>query len=215
MSEEQIALFQYIPAGAIISLKYTFTAVAIGLILGTFLAIFKISKVTTLNKVAQLYTSIFRGTPLLIQLFLVYFAMPSMTGIKLSIFASGVIAFSLNSAAYISETIRAGILSVDKGQFEAAQSLGIPYTKMIKGIILPQSIRNILPALVNEVVNVLKESALISTIGGADLMKRAQTVAAEQYSFFQPYLIAAICYYILVLLFSAFAQVLENKLKIT
>ena len=214
MTEAQIALFQYIPAGAIVTLEYTLLAVIISLVLGTLLAICKLSHNTLLYLIAQIYTSIFRGTPLLVQLFLVYFALPGLTGINLSVFVSGVIAFSLNSAAYVSEIIRAGIKSIDKGQFEAAQSLGVSYFRMMKDIILPQSIINILPALVNEIVNVLKESALISTIGGADLMRRAQIVAAEQYSFFQPYLIAAASYYLLVMLFSLLAKMLERRLKI-
>lgn len=203
----------YIAGGIIVTLQYTLISVTLGFILGALLALSKISHIKLLNLFSTAYTSVFRGTPLLIQLSLIYFAIPTITGYQMSVFVAGIIAFSLNSAAYVSEIIRAGIESIDKGQFEAAKALGIPYPYMMKDIILPQALKNILPALVNEAVNLLKESAIISVIGGADLMRRAQTVAAEQYSYFGPLLIASAFYYILVMLFSYFAKILENKLK--
>lgn len=203
----------YIASGIGVTLLYTLSGIFFGLILGCLLSLCKISNNKLLKYSASVYVSIFRGTPLLVQLSLIYFALPSLTGIKISVFLAGILAFSLNSAAYISEIIRAGIQSVDKGQFEAAYTLNIPYTKMMKDIILPQALTNILPALVNELVNLLKETAIISIIGGADLMRRAQTVAAEQYSYFGPLLTAAACYYILVLSFSSLATILERKMK--
>lgn len=203
----------YIAGGIIVTLQYTLISVTFGFLLGALLALCNISHIRALNIFASAYVSIFRGTPLLIQLSLIYFAVPTLTGYQMSVFVAGIIAFSLNSAAYVSEIIRAGIGSIDKGQFEAAKALGVPYPYMMKDIILPQALKNILPALVNEAVNLLKESAIISVIGGADLMRRAQTVAAEQYSYFGPLLIASAFYYILVMLFSYFAKILENKLK--
>ncbi len=202
----------YIAGGIIVTLQYTLISVALGFILGALLALSKISHIKILNVIASTYISIFRGTPLLIQLSLIYFAIPTLTGYQMSVFVAGIIALSLNSAAYVSEIIRAGIGSIDRGQFEAAKALGVPYTSMMKDIILPQAFKNILPALVNEAVNLLKESAIISVIGGADLMRRAQTVAAEQYSYFGPLLIASAFYYILVVLFSYFAKILEKRL---
>lgn len=202
----------YIAGGIIVTLQYTLISVALGFILGALLALCKISHIKALNSLSSAYVSIFRGTPLLIQLSLIYFAIPTLTGYQMSVFVAGIIAFSLNSAAYVSEIIRAGIGSIDKGQFEAAKALGIPYASMMKDIILPQALKNILPALVNEAVNLLKESAIISVIGGADLMRRAQTVAAEQYSYFGPLLIASAFYYLLVMLFSYFAKILEKRL---
>ncbi len=147
------------------------------------------------------------------QLFFVYFALPSLLNIEISAFAAVIIAFSLNSGAYVSENIRAGIESVYKGQFEAAKSLGMPYKMMMQYIILPQAIRNILPSLVNEAINLTKESAIISIIGEADIMRRANIIAAEQYSFKEPLLIAALCYYIIVMSMNLLAKVLENRLK--
>jgi His/Glu/Gln/Arg/opine family amino acid ABC transporter permease subunit len=203
----------YIVKGIFVTLKYTLLSVSLGLGIAIILSLFRMSSYKALQKFVKVYVSLFRGTPLLIQLSLVYLALPSLTGYKISAFAAGVIAFSLNSGAYISEVIRTGINSIDKGQFEAAKTLGIPHTLMMRDIIFPQALRNSLPSLVNEIIDLLKESALVSTIGEADLMRRAQTVAAEKYIYFEPLIVAAICYYIMVMFFSHLAKLLENRLK--
>ena len=148
---------------------------------------------------ANAYTFIFRGTPLLLQIAIVYYATPQITGYDIPALLAGVITFTLNSGAYISETIRGGILAVDKGQREAALSLGIPYRLMMSDIILPQAIKNILPALINESIALLKDSALVSTIGVADLLRRAQIVGAEKYIYFEPLIFAGVIYYLLVM----------------
>jgi polar amino acid transport system permease protein len=182
--------------------------------IGAALAILKVIDIKILRFTAYAYTSIFRGTPLLVQLTIIYFGLPSLIGLKLSMFASGVIAFSLNSGAYVSEIIRAGIESVDHGQVEAAKVLGISPILRMKDIILPQALRRILPALVNELINLIKESALVSVIGEMDLMRRAQMVSAETYSFFAPMLTAAITYYCMVLIISSFALFLEKRIAL-
>jgi len=151
---------------------------------------------------------------MLLQLAIAYYAVPGLIGYQIPAFVAGVMAFSLNSAAYVSEVIRAGIQAVDKGQVEAAKALGVPYRAMMKDIIFPQAFRNILPALVNELVDMLKESAIISTIGQADLMRRAQVVAAEHYSYFMPLMVAGLCYYFSVLILSKFAGLVERKMKL-
>ena len=202
----------YIVKGIWVTLEYTLIAVFFGALIGTLIATCRISKVNILKYLAIMYISVFRGTPLLLQLSMVYYVLP-LYGITLSIFMAGIVAFSLNSAAYIAEIIRGGINSIDKGQFEAAKSLSISHYDMMKDIILPQAFRNILPALVNEVVNLLKETAIISVISGEDIMRRTEVVASVSYSF-TPFLVAAICYYLLVLVFSTGARILENKLKI-
>lgn len=204
----------YIVAGAAVTLKYSICSVFLGLIIGIILAIFKVSKKAILRIFADCYTSVFRGTPLLIQLSMVYFALPLLINAKLSVFAAGVIAFSLNSGAYVSEIIRAGINGVDKGQIEAARALGIDQISTMKDIILPQAIRNIFPSLINELINLVKESALISILGEMDLMRRAQVVQGETYTYFMPMLIAAASYYILVLIISSFGKIFERKLAL-
>jgi len=206
--------FYYIIKGTGVTLQYSTIAVFCGMIIGTLLAICKTADNKALRIFASSYTSIFRGTPMLVQLSIIYFGLPGLLGIKLGVFASGVIAFSLNSGAYVSEIIKAGINGVDKGQIEAAKALGISPILRMKDIILPQALRNILPALVNELINLIKESALISIIGGMDLMRRAQVVSAQTYDYFMPMLTAAAAYYILVMIISTFAKILEKRLAL-
>jgi polar amino acid transport system permease protein len=189
-------------------------SVFLGLAIGTILAFLKVIDLKILRFAAHAYTSIFRGTPLLIQLTIIYFGLPGLIGLKLSVFTAGVIAFSLNSGAYVSEIIRAGIESVDRGQVEAAKALGVSPVLRMKDIILPQAFRSILPALVNELINLVKESCLISVIGEMDLMRRAQVVSAETYTFFTPMLTAAATYYVMVLIISSFALLLEKRLAL-
>ncbi len=217
MLEELIAFgprFKFILEGILVTLQFSVASVFFGMIIGTILSIFKVIDNKALRIFASAYTSIFRGTPLIVQLSLVYFAIPSLTGLKLNVFSAGVMTFSLNSGAYVSEIIRAGIIAVDKGQSEAAKALGISPILRMKDIILPQALRNILPALVNELINMIKESALIATIGGMDLMRRAQVVSAETYNFFLPMITAAAAYYILVIIISIFAKYIEKRLAL-
>ena len=204
----------FILEGVGVTLQYTFISVCGGLVLGTLLGLCKVGNSWLLKTFANLYTSVFRGTPLLLQLGMVYFALPTLTGITLSPFMAGIVTFSLNSGAYLSEILRGGIDSVDKGQREAALSLNIPRSLAMRDIVLPQAIRNVLPSLVNEIVDLLKESAIISAIGGLDLMRRANMVAAEKYLYFETLLVAGICYYLLVLALTSLAKTLERKLAL-
>ncbi len=203
----------YIPKGIILTLKYAFISVFFGLIIGTIISLCRTSSNALLKGFAIIYLSLIRGTPLLLQLFIMYFAFPSLLEVKISAFTAGIIAFSLNSGAYVSENIRAGIESVDKGQFEAAKSLGLSYKTTMQHIIMPQAIRNILPSLVNEAINMIKESSIISVIGQADIMRRANIVSAEHYTYLEPLLVAALCYYLVINIFSVLAKFLEKGLK--
>lgn len=202
----------FILEGVLVTLKYTVISLSFGLPLGIVLGFFKISNCKVLNFFAASYTAIFRGTPLLVQLGLIYYGIPQITGYKISVFEASVMAFSLNSGAYTSEIIRTGIQSIDQGQWDAAHVLGINYRTALVKIIMPQAIRNILPALVNEMVDLLKESALIATIGEMDLFRRAQIVAAEKFIYFEPMLLAATLYFFMVMIISTLAKVLEKKL---
>jgi polar amino acid transport system permease protein len=201
--------------GIWVTLKFVIVALLFGFILGTILALFKISHIKPLNWFAIAYTSIFRGTPLILQLMIFYFAIPQLTGYDISPFLAAILAFGLNSAAYISEIIRAGIKAVDKGQTEAAMALGVPYKMMMKDIILPQAFKNILPALMNEVITLTKESALVSTISVLDLMRRAQVVGADIYRNFEPLLFVGLIYWIMVVGLSTIGKMLERRLNIS
>ena len=203
----------FILKGIPLTLSFTLSSVFLGLFWGTALSFFKISGIKFLGWFANIYTSIFRGTPLLLQLSLVYFATPQLTGYDISAFQAGVFTFTLNSGAYMSETIRGGIQAVDKGQFEAAMSMGVSYPMMMWDIILPQALKNILPALVNETIGLLKDSSLVATIGVVEILRSAQIVGANKYIYFEPFLFAGLIYYVLVMGLSFGASSLERKLR--
>jgi polar amino acid transport system substrate-binding protein len=205
--------YNYILQGVWVTFQFTLISALLGFIWGVVLSLLKISGIKPLVWFANAYTSIFRGTPLLVLLSIVYFATPQLTGYDITALQAGIITFSLNSGAYISETIRGGILAVDKGQREAALSLGVPYKPMMTDIILPQAIKNILPALVNESIAVLKDSTLVSTIGALDLLRRAQEVGAEKYIYFEPLIFVAVIYYVIVMALTQGAYVLERRLQ--
>lgn len=203
----------YILKGVYVTLLFTFVSALFGFVWGTILSLFKISGIKPLEWFATAYTSIFRGTPLLLQLFLIYYATPQLFNYDISPLLAAGLAFGLNSAAYLSETIRGGIMAVDKGQREAAMALGVPYWTMMFKIILPQAIRTILPALVNECVALLKESSLVSVIGVQDIMRRAGVVQATEFRALEALLFAGAIYYVLVLILTSFAHLLERRLR--
>jgi polar amino acid transport system permease protein len=154
--------------------------------------------------------SLLRGTPLLLQLSFFYFAVPGFLGIRLDIWHAGLIAFGLNSAAYVTEIFRSGIQSIAKGQFEAAKSLQITTLLLWKDIIIPQVLRNIFPALVNEIISLIKETAIISMFGELDIMRRAQVVAASQFNYFEALCLAAVYYYGLIFVIERVTNKIEK-----
>ncbi|UYX50973.1 amino acid ABC transporter permease [Bacillus thuringiensis] len=203
----------YILKGLEVTLKIVAASAVVGFILGTLLALCKIARIRVLNIAADIYTSIFRGTPLVLQLMIIYFGVPQMIGYEIPAFLAAVLAFSLNSGAYMSEVIRAGIQAVDKGQTEAAMALGIPYGKMMKNIIFPQALKNILPALVNEFATLTKESAVVTVIGATDLMRRAYIVGGETFKYLEPLLFVGLIYYILVIILTLVGKAIEGRMK--
>jgi arginine/lysine/histidine transport system permease protein len=205
----------YILYGILVTLQFVAVSLVFGFVWGTILSLFKIGNTAVLRWFADAYTSIFRGTPLILQMLIIYYAVPQLTGLDIGAFAAGVLTFGLNSAAYVSEIIRAGINAVDKGQKEAAIALGIPYKAMMLKIILPQALKNILPALMNEFITLTKESAIVSVIGALDLMRRAQIVGANNYQFFEPLLLAGLVYYLLVMLLTITGRMLERRLAVS
>ncbi|MGF2618045.1 amino acid ABC transporter permease [Rossellomorea vietnamensis] len=203
----------FILNGVWVTLLFVLVSGIVGFIIGTILSLFKIGRIKVLKWIADAYTSIFRGTPLILQLMLIYFATPQLTGYDIPPFLAGMLAFGLNSGAYISEIIRAGIQAVDKGQREAAEALAIPYRPMMKDIILPQALKNILPALMNEYITLTKESAIVSTIGFLDIMRRSQIVSANTYTAFEPLIFAGLIYYVLVMGLTLLGRRLERRLR--
>ena len=199
----------FVGKGLALTLQLLAGGVLIGFMLGTIWAICRYQSIGrgTINR----FISVMRGTPLLLQLSLIYFSAPTLTGLHLNILVAGIITFGLNSSAYFAEILRAGIESLPKGQFEAAATLHIPTQYVWKDIILPQVFKNIFPAIVNEVIALLKETALISTIGGMDLMRNAESLAAEQFTYFMPLCIAGGYYYGLVLLIETIGKYIEKR----
>jgi arginine/lysine/histidine transport system permease protein len=199
--------------GMISTLELTFFSLIGGFILGILISIIKVSRFRVLALIARFYTSVFRGTPLLVQLFLVYFATPQLTGYEIPPVTAAVITFSLNSAAYVSEILRGGIQSVDRGQCEAAQALGVRSKDIMFDIIIPQALKTVLPALVNECIALLKDSSLVSTIGMLDMMRAAQVSMNVTYLAFEPFILVALLYYILVMMLTFVANKMERRLR--
>lgn len=217
MNLDWIQIVPYIPfmlEGIWVTLQFVIVSIIFGFIVGTVLALFKISSIKPLRFFADAYTSMFRGTPLILQLMIIYLAVPQLTGYDISPFLSAILAFGLNSSAYVSEIIRAGISAVDKGQTEAAVALGVPYRQMMIDIILPQALKNILPALMNEFITLTKESAIVSTIGYLDLMRRGQVVGANLYRNFEPLLFVGLIYWGLVMVLSLIGKWVEGRLSV-
>lgn len=203
----------YILEGIGITLQIVLAATVIGFLLGILLALFKIGRIKILRWTADVYTSIFRGTPLVLQLMIIYYAIPQLLDIQIDPIPAAILAFGLNSGAYISEIIRGGINAVDKGQQEAALALGIPYFKMMKDIILPQALKNILPALMNEFITLNKESAIVTVIGALDIMRRAYVVGGSTFRYLEPLLIAGVIYYIMTLILTFLGKMLEKRMS--
>ena len=206
--EQLIKDILFIGQGLALTLKLLIGGLFIGGLLGIILSILQYNKIASF--IIARYVSLIRGTPLILQLSLIYFAAPTIIGIKLDVITAGIIGFGVNSSAYISEILRAGIESIPKGQFEAAKTLGVPQYQMWKDIILPQVIRNIFPSLINEIIALLKETALIGTISGMDVMRLAQILGAEQFTYFVPLCIAAVYYYLLVLIIEYSGKYVEK-----
>jgi polar amino acid transport system permease protein len=205
--------YKFFIRGTGITLLISFFGVILGVAIGVLLALMKMSKKSVLRMIAATYIEIVRGTPLLVQLFIIYIGLPKVTGIPLSDLAIGIIAVSFNSAAYVAEIIRAGIQSIDKGQMEAARSLGMPHGMAMRLIIIPQAFKNILPALGNEFIVLVKESAIVSVIGIHDLMYNADTVRGISFKPFTPLFIAAIIYFIITFTLSKLVGKLEGRLR--
>lgn len=200
-------------SGLVVTCQVTAAALALALVLGFLIAVLKVLPCRPLRAVLNFYTSIFRGVPLIVLLFLAYFATPQLTGFKISMFAAGAITLGLNGSATVSETVRGGIEGVDRGQYDAARAIGLRYVPMMRKIIVPQTMRSIAPALVNEVITVLKSSSLVATIGLMDMMRAAQSVQALTYRAFEPFLVVAVVYYVIVMALTALGNRLERRLR--
>ncbi|MCG6842284.1 amino acid ABC transporter permease [Fusobacterium nucleatum] len=219
--------YMYIVNGVIFSIGITLFSAILGIILGLLLAIMKLShfylfkrikvleNFNPLSKIAYIYIDVIRGTPVVVQLMIL--ANLIFVGIlrETPILIIGGIAFGLNSGAYVAEIIRAGIEGLDKGQMEAGRALGLSYSQAMRKIIVPQAVKNILPALVSEFITLLKETSIIGFIGGIDLLRSANIITSQTYRGVEPLLAVGIIYLILTSIFTAFMRKVERGLKVS
>lgn len=203
----------YFIDGTKMTLFLAFFTVVIGTVLGTILAIMRLSSNKILKFIASAYVEFIRGTPLLVQVFIFYYGIPSLLGIDLSEKPAAIMALGINSGAYVAEIIRAGIQAVDKGQSEAARSLGMNSSCAMIYVIIPQALKNVLPALGNEFVTVIKESSIVSVIGIADLTRASDIVRGVTYKSFEPLIVVAAIYFILTFTISKLLGIAERRMK--
>lgn len=223
---EQIAVilqryYPYFLEGVKNTLIIAAMSVVLGVVFGTLMAIMRMCRIKPLKWIAIAYIEFVRGTPLMVQLMFIFYGLP-MIGIEFpdvswipnfSRFMAGIVAMSINSCAYVAEVIRSGIQAVDDGQMEAARSIGFKYGESMRLVILPQAIRNILPALGNEFVTVIKESSIVSVIGISDLMYGTNGVIALTYRSLPCLAIAACLYFVLTFISSRLIAMLEKRMK--
>ena len=221
MKDLVVRYYRFFLEGVSNTLIISVFTVLFGTILGVLMAMARMSKFKPLKWLATAYIEFFRGTPLMVQLMFIFYGLP-MIGVSFpevsfipdfDRFAAGIVAMSLNSCAYVAEIIRSGIQAVDKGQMEAARSLGFHHKQAMTLVILPQAVRNILPALGNEFVTIIKESSIVSVIGIADLMYRAKGVIAKTYNSLECLAVAAIIYFILTFVGGRLISLMERKMS--
>ena len=205
----------YLLDGLKTTLLITFFAVILGMVLGFLIAIIrsthdKTGKLGFLNVLARIYLTVIRGTPVVVQLLIIYFVIFASVNVGKTFVA--VLAFGLNSAAYVAEIVRSGIMSIDNGQFEASSSLGLNYPKTLLSVILPQAINNVLPALANECIVLLKETSVAGYIAVIDLTKGGDIIRSQTYEAFLPLIAVALIYLIMVMILSSLVTRLERRL---
>ena len=206
----------YIPmfvGGLAVTAQVTAVALLLAFALGALIAVGKVLPFRPLRAALDFYTSIFRGVPLIVLLFIAYFATPQLTGYKIDMFTAAVLTLGLNGSATVSETLRGGIEGVDAGQYDAARSIVLSCAKMMRLVVVPQALRSVAPALVNEVITVLKSSSLVSTIGLMDMMYAAESAQALTYRAFEPFIVIAAVYYVIVMALVAVSRRLERQLR--
>ncbi|GFI35898.1 amino acid ABC transporter permease [Lachnospiraceae bacterium 50-23] len=208
--------WMYIADGLKVTLLVTFFAVIVGIILGFLVAVVrstydKTGKLKLLNILCQVYLTVIRGTPVVVQLLIIYFVIFGSVNID-KIFVA-VMAFGLNSGAYVAEIFRSGIMSIDGGQFEAGRSLGFNYVQTMRYIVMPQAFKNVLPALGNEFIVLLKETSVAGYIALQDLTKGGDIIRSRTYDAFMPLIAVAIIYLVMVLIFTKLVNMLERRLR--
>ena len=210
----------YLAYGAAMSLAIALIAVIGGIVIGTFIAILKLSKSKLLKLIGNIYVEVVRGTPMLLQILFFYLGIPVLyqllfsDNLRVNIYACGILAMALNSGAYCAELIRSGIEGIDKGQREAGLTLSLSEKTIMTKIILPQAIRRIIPPLVSEFITLIKDSSLLGTIGVMELLNRAKIIGTNYYNYLIPLLVASAFYLVMTLFISYLSRILERRLAV-
>jgi len=206
--------FPLLLIGAGVTIQITVLSTAIGFVIGLIVGVARISNLRVLRMLAEVYVEFFRGTPLLVQIFLFYFALPVITGQRIDPFIAAISACGINSGAYVAEIFRAGIQSVDDGQMEAGRSLGMTWLQTMRYIIVPQAFKRVIPPLGNEFIAMLKDSSLVSVIGFEELTRRGQLIIAKTYGSFEIWMSVAVIYLVMTLTISRFVAYLERRCRV-
>ena len=206
--------FPLLLIGAGVTIQITVLSTAIGFVIGLIVGVARISNLRVLRMLAEVYVEFFRGTPLLVQIFLFYFALPVITGQRIDPFIAAISACGINSGAYVAEIFRAGIQSVDDGQMEAGRSLGMTWLQTMRYIIVPQAFKRVIPPLGNEFIAMLKDSSLVSVIGFEELTRRGQLIIAKTYGSFEIWMSVAVIYLVMTLTISRFVAYLERRYRV-
>lgn len=201
-------------AGALVTVQITALSVAFGLFIGMLMSLARLSNRWIFRAFATAYVDFVRGTPLLVQIFIIYFALPLIVGQRVDPFVAAITACSINSGAYVAEIFRGGIQSIDKGQMEAGRSLGMTWAQTMRYIILPQAFKRIIPPLGNEFIAMLKDSSLVSVIGFEELTRSGQLIIARTYASFEIWTIVAFIYLVMTFTISRLVAYLERRFKI-
>ena len=206
--------FPLLLIGAGVTIQITVLSTAIGFVIGLVVGVARISHLRPLRLLAEVYVEFFRGTPLLVQIFLFYFALPVITGQRIDPFIAAISACGINSGAYVAEISRAAIQSVDQGQMEAGRSLGMTWLQTMRYIIVPQAFKRVIPPLGNEFIAMLKDSSLVSVIGFEELTRRGQLIIAKTYGSFEIWMSVAVIYLVMTLTISRFVAYLERRCRV-
>lgn len=206
--------FPYLMEGLQTTLYIFVVAIILGFIIGLIVALFRLSPFKILNFIALIFVNAIRGTPFIVQLFFIYFGLNTLEFISLDRVPAGIITVAINAGAYFSEIIRAGIQSIDKGQTEAARSLGFTGGQNMRFIVLPQAFRRMLPAITNQAIISLKDTSLLSIIGIADIMQRGQVQASATFDPLNVWLIVGVIYFVIIYLLSLLASYAERRFDV-
>ena len=198
--------------GLKMTIAMTVCALILGILVGLLSCFCSISKSFILNKLSGAYLSIIRGTPLMVQATFIYFGLSAALNMPITSFTASIIVLMLNSGAYLSEIFRSGISAINKGQMEAARSLGLPHGVAMRKIILPQAFRIVIPSVTNQFIITLKDTSILSVIGVAEMMRQSQQLIANNFRAFETYAIVAVWYYVLVIILTKLFKLLERRL---